>query len=50
MAPGDVLMVAHKVVSKAEGRIVALAGVRPGAGRARPGRGQTGKEPAPRAS
>jgi len=27
MAPGDVLMVAHKVVSKAEGRIVALDGV-----------------------
>jgi len=28
---GDVLVVAHKVVSKAEGRLVALAGVRPGA-------------------
>ena len=27
---GDVLAVAHKVVSKAEGRIVALAGVSPG--------------------
>jgi coenzyme F420-0:L-glutamate ligase/coenzyme F420-1:gamma-L-glutamate ligase len=31
MAPGDVLVVAHKVVSKAEGRLVALAGVQPGA-------------------
>jgi coenzyme F420-0:L-glutamate ligase/coenzyme F420-1:gamma-L-glutamate ligase len=29
MAPGDVLVVAHKVVSKAEGRLVALAEVRP---------------------
>lgn len=29
-APGDVVVVAHKVVSKAEGRIVALADVRPG--------------------
>jgi coenzyme F420-0:L-glutamate ligase/coenzyme F420-1:gamma-L-glutamate ligase len=28
-APGDVLVVAHKVVSKAEGRVVALAGVTP---------------------
>ena len=28
--PGDVLCVAHKVVSKAEGRIVVLAGVSPG--------------------
>lgn len=28
-APGDVLVVAHKVVSKAEGRVVALAGVAP---------------------
>ena len=27
---GDVLVVAHKVVSKAEGRVVALAGVQPG--------------------
>ena len=27
---GDVLVIAHKVVSKAEGRVVALAGVRPG--------------------
>lgn len=30
MAPGDVVMVAQKVVSKAEGRIVALADVTPG--------------------
>ena len=30
MGPGDVLVVAHKVVSKAEGRVVALASVRPG--------------------
>jgi coenzyme F420-0:L-glutamate ligase/coenzyme F420-1:gamma-L-glutamate ligase len=28
-APGEVLVVAHKVVSKAEGRVVALAGVTP---------------------
>ncbi|MGH2841182.1 MAG: coenzyme F420-0:L-glutamate ligase, partial [Solirubrobacteraceae bacterium] len=27
---GDVLVIAHKVVSKAEGRVVALAGVEPG--------------------
>lgn len=30
LADGDVLVVAHKVVSKAEGRIVDLAGVQPG--------------------
>ncbi|MFQ5460822.1 MAG: coenzyme F420-0:L-glutamate ligase [Anaerolineae bacterium] len=30
LAPGDVLVVAHKVVSKAEGRTVDLAAVRPG--------------------
>ena len=30
VVPGDVLMVAQKVVSKAEGRLVVLAGVRPG--------------------
>ena len=30
LADGDVLVVAHKVVSKAEGRVVALDGVRPG--------------------
>lgn len=30
VVPGDILIVAHKVVSKAEGRIVALADVRPG--------------------
>ncbi len=30
LADGDVLVVAHKVVSKAEGRVVDLAGVRPG--------------------
>ena len=35
VAAGDVVAVAHKVVSKAEGRIVALAAVRPGAGRGR---------------
>jgi coenzyme F420-0:L-glutamate ligase / coenzyme F420-1:gamma-L-glutamate ligase len=44
MAPGDVLVVAHKVVSKAEGRVVALADVRPGAG-ARSLAGETGKDP-----
>ena len=31
LAPTDVLVVAHKVVSKAEGRVVDLAAVRPGA-------------------
>jgi coenzyme F420-0:L-glutamate ligase/coenzyme F420-1:gamma-L-glutamate ligase len=30
LADGDVLVIAHKVVSKAEGRTVALAGIRPG--------------------
>lgn len=30
LADGDVLVVAHKVVSKAEGRVVELEGVRPG--------------------
>ena len=30
LADGDVLVVAHKIVSKAEGRTVALAGVEPG--------------------
>lgn len=30
LAAGDVLVIAHKVVSKSEGRIVALADVRPG--------------------
>ncbi len=43
--PGDVLMVAHKVVSKAEGRIVALAGVRPGPA-ARALAARSGKDPA----
>jgi coenzyme F420-0:L-glutamate ligase/coenzyme F420-1:gamma-L-glutamate ligase len=28
-APGDVLVIAHKIVSKAEGRVVSLAGVEP---------------------
>ncbi|HEX2373651.1 MAG TPA: coenzyme F420-0:L-glutamate ligase [Actinomycetota bacterium] len=45
VAPGDVLMVAHKVVSKAEGRIVALAAVRPGPAAAALA-AETGKEPA----
>ena len=44
-APGDVLAVAHKVVSKAEGRVVALASVRPGSA-ARALAAETGKEPA----
>jgi coenzyme F420-0:L-glutamate ligase/coenzyme F420-1:gamma-L-glutamate ligase len=43
--PGDVVAVAHKVVSKAEGRIVPLAGVRPGPA-ARALAAQTGKDPA----
>lgn len=45
MAPGDVLLVAHKVVSKAEGRIVPLAGVDPGPA-ARALAAETGKDPA----
>jgi coenzyme F420-0:L-glutamate ligase/coenzyme F420-1:gamma-L-glutamate ligase len=44
LAPGDVLAVAHKVVSKAEGRVVALAGVTPGA-RARALAAEHGKDP-----
>jgi coenzyme F420-0:L-glutamate ligase/coenzyme F420-1:gamma-L-glutamate ligase len=42
---GDVVVVAHKVVSKAEGRIVALAAVSPGAP-ARALAAETGKDPA----
>ena len=42
--PGDVLVVAHKVVSKAEGRIVRLAEVVPGPG-ARALAAETGKDP-----
>jgi len=42
---GDVLLVAHKVVSKAEGRVVALAGVHPGPA-ARNLAALTGKDPA----
>jgi len=45
MRPGDVLMVAHKVVSKAEGRVAALAQVRPGP-RAHDLAALTGKDPA----
>ena len=45
MAPGDVLMLAHKVVSKAEGRIVALADVTAGPA-ARALAEETGKSPA----
>jgi coenzyme F420-0:L-glutamate ligase/coenzyme F420-1:gamma-L-glutamate ligase len=44
LADGDVLVIAHKVVSKAEGRIVALAGVRPGE-RARALAAEHGKDP-----
>jgi coenzyme F420-0:L-glutamate ligase / coenzyme F420-1:gamma-L-glutamate ligase len=43
--PGDALVVTHKVVSKAEGRIVALAGIVPSA-RARELAAATGKEAA----
>jgi coenzyme F420-0:L-glutamate ligase/coenzyme F420-1:gamma-L-glutamate ligase len=43
LADGDVLVVAHKVVSKAEGRTVALADVRPGA-RARALAAEHGKD------
>lgn len=45
MTPGDVLLVAHKVVSKAEGRVVPLAGVAAGPA-ARALAVETGKEPA----
>jgi len=45
LAPGDVLAVAHKVVSKAEGRVVRLADVVPGA-EARRLADDTGKDPA----
>lgn len=45
MVPGDVLIVAHKVVSKAEGRVVTLSQVRPGAP-ARELAERTGKDPA----
>jgi coenzyme F420-0:L-glutamate ligase / coenzyme F420-1:gamma-L-glutamate ligase len=44
LADGDVLVVAHKVVSKAEGRTVALAGVRP-SDRARALAVEHGKDP-----
>ena len=43
--PGDVLVVTHKVVSKAEGRYVSLAGVEPSA-RAREVAEVAGKDPA----
>jgi coenzyme F420-0:L-glutamate ligase/coenzyme F420-1:gamma-L-glutamate ligase len=43
--PGDVVLVAHKVVSKAEGRIVTLASVRPGPAAVALA-AETGKEPA----
>lgn len=45
MRPGDVLCVAHKVVSKAEGRLVELAALRPGAA-ARRLADESGKDPA----
>jgi coenzyme F420-0:L-glutamate ligase / coenzyme F420-1:gamma-L-glutamate ligase len=45
MAPGDILIVAHKVVSKSEGRMVRLADVDPGA-TARALAEETGKTPA----
>ena len=44
LRPGDVLAVAHKVVSKAEGRVVALADVTPGE-HARALAAQHGKDP-----
>ncbi|HEU0023131.1 MAG TPA: coenzyme F420-0:L-glutamate ligase [Thermoleophilaceae bacterium] len=43
LAGGDVLAVAHKVVSKSEGRLVSLGGVRPGA-RARALAGEHGQD------
>ena len=44
IAAGDVLVVAHKVVSKAEGRTVRLADVTPGAAAAALAE-ETGKDP-----
>ncbi len=44
LVDGDIVVVAHKVVSKAEGRIVALADVAPGA-RADRLAGEVGKDP-----
>ncbi|MDX6682424.1 MAG: coenzyme F420-0:L-glutamate ligase / coenzyme F420:gamma-L-glutamate ligase, partial [Solirubrobacteraceae bacterium] len=44
LADGDVLVVAHKVVSKAEGRVVALDDVRPSARAAALG-AEHGKDP-----
>jgi coenzyme F420-0:L-glutamate ligase / coenzyme F420-1:gamma-L-glutamate ligase len=44
LKPGDVLVVAHKVVSKAEGAVVSLAGVEP-SGRARELAAEAGKDP-----
>jgi coenzyme F420-0:L-glutamate ligase / coenzyme F420-1:gamma-L-glutamate ligase len=44
LAGGDVLVIAHKVVSKAEGRMVALGDVEPGE-RARRLAGELGKDP-----
>ena len=44
LRPGDVLVVAHKAVAKAEGRVVALAAVEPGA-RARALGAEHGKDP-----
>jgi coenzyme F420-0:L-glutamate ligase/coenzyme F420-1:gamma-L-glutamate ligase len=44
LGPGDVLVIAHKVVSKAEGRVRALAGVEPGE-RARALAAEHGKDP-----
>ena len=44
LANGDVLVLAHKIVSKAEGRTVALAGVQPG-GRAIELGAEHGKDP-----
>jgi coenzyme F420-0:L-glutamate ligase/coenzyme F420-1:gamma-L-glutamate ligase len=44
LAPGDVLAVAHKVVSKAEGRLVALGDIEPGA-EARALAAEHGKDP-----
>jgi coenzyme F420-0:L-glutamate ligase/coenzyme F420-1:gamma-L-glutamate ligase len=44
LMPGDVLVVAHKVVSKAEGRVRALASIDPGP-RARELAAQLGKDP-----
>ena len=46
IGPGDVVVIAHKIVSKAEGRVRALADVTPGASGAKPRAASTARTPA----